>query len=195
MRRLRIHTPLLWLALGFGLLLAIIMRSPEPLTTRAQTGATATPSYPPPATAQRASPTIVTTPTTVLSPTVATVTTVTPAALPTFLPNPTLTPFVPTQAPLPTVAIPTPIPPGAAGPLICAPGSPIIFHGKASPRAGLLLYFAGRAVSGGVADGSGVFNITLNVGRERPGTYIVAVYVRGSWEEIIRTTCTIPAAG
>jgi hypothetical protein len=106
--------------------------------------------------------------------------------LPTFLPNPTLTP-TPAE----------PITGQAAEPAIrnCLPGVPMLIRGNAPARAGLLLFFAKRAVGGGVADANGNFSLSLTIGNERPGEYQIAVYVRGSWQEVFRASCTVPRAG
>jgi hypothetical protein len=95
----------------------------------------------------------------------------------------------PTARPAPTAA-PTPIP---AGELVCAPGAPVIIQGAARPRAPLLLFFNGRAIGGGSASATGSFALTMRVGNERPGSYPIQVFVRGSWEEVLQTTCTVPS--
>lgn len=116
-------------------------------------------------------------------------TTIIPTA--TLMPTPTLLPtLAPTIQPAPTVA-PTEMP---VGDLICAPGAPIIIQGATQPRAPLLLFFNERAVGGGSASVTGSYALTMRVGNERPGVYEIAVFVRGSWEEVLVTSCTVPSA-
>jgi hypothetical protein len=92
------------------------------------------------------------------------------------------------QAEATSDATPTP-----AGELTCVPGEAITITGYGPPRAAILLYFDQRIVGGGSIAPSGSFSIPMVVGKERPGTYIVTVRVRGSTEVLRELTCTVPA--
>lgn len=119
------------------------------------------------------------------------VVTSTPIPTATLMPTPTLLPtLLPTARPAPT-AEPTETP---AGNLVCTPGVPIIIQGTTRPRAPLLLFFNERAVGGGSAGATGSYALTMRVGNERPGVYEIAVFVRGSWEEVLMTSCVVPNA-
>jgi hypothetical protein len=117
---------------------------------------------------------------------------VTSTPVPTPLPQPTPIPR-PTALPTPTVEPSVDPTDATLGSLTCVPGVPIIIQGTARPRAPLLIFFNGRAVGGGSAGATGSFALTMRVGNERPGSYPIEVFVRGSWEEILQTSCTVPS--
>lgn len=107
----------------------------------------------------------------------------TPTSAPTARPAPTITPA-------PTAILPTATP---TSELVCLPGAPTIITGAGPPRAGFLLLFDGRPVSGGTVEPDGRFSITLIVGNEAPGTYDVVVQVRGTRQVLREITCDVPA--
>jgi hypothetical protein len=77
---------------------------------------------------------------------------------------------------------------------LCTPQTTVPITGTAPPSAALLLRFAGRIVGGGVSSADGSYRLTLQVGRERPGTYTVSVAIRASGEELQRFSCEVPGA-
>jgi hypothetical protein len=77
---------------------------------------------------------------------------------------------------------------------LCIPQTTVLVTGTAPPSAALLLRFAGRVVGGGVSGADGSYRLTLQVGRERPGTYTVSVALRVSGEELQRFPCEVPGA-
>lgn len=79
---------------------------------------------------------------------------------------------------------------------VCAPGQLVPVAGDgAPPRAALLLSWGGRIVGGGLARADGRYTLTLAVGRERPGSYDVAVVTRSEREVLQRFRCVVPGAG
>jgi hypothetical protein len=124
----------------------------------------------------------------------------------------TVTPTTGTVAPSPpTVAVPTrttsplqptedstqettsiDVTPTLLDALSCVPGEQVLITGEGPPRAALLLYFGQRVVGGGSVPLSGSFSLPLVVGRERPGSYPVAVRVRGSEQVLRELTCVVP---
>ncbi len=192
-----LRAPLTVLALGL-LLVALALVHPiggGPAFSQSYAVSTNTPtSYLPPGTAQPTAK-----PATAVStaaPTTPTVTT-SPQATSVAQPTPSPTPVVrqPAQAPTtrPTVTpiIPTATPP-AATELVCVPGTVVSLRGQAPAYAALLIFFDTRVVGGGSAEANGAYALALKIGNERPGSYVVVVRVRGTWEEVARTSCTVP---
>lgn len=77
---------------------------------------------------------------------------------------------------------------------ICAPGQPTIVAGDGPAGAPLLLVFAGRVVGGGATASDGRYRLTLVVGAEAPGRYVVAVERRGDHQVLRTLVCWVPTA-
>jgi hypothetical protein len=107
---------------------------------------------------------------TTVAPATATTRPTTPVDLPTVTPTPTLTNAVQ-----------------------CIPGQPVEITGTGTPRAGFLLYFDDRVVSGGSVTANGTFAIRLIVGNERPGAYTITVRERGTSRVLQELNCAVPA--
>ncbi|HMQ29784.1 MAG TPA: hypothetical protein PKD53_03610 [Chloroflexaceae bacterium] len=78
--------------------------------------------------------------------------------------------------------------------LTCAPGASVAVVGRADPNTALLLYFDERPVGGALSRSDGSYQIVLNVGRERPGTYPLTVRVRDSRALVRELACEVPGA-
>lgn len=77
--------------------------------------------------------------------------------------------------------------------MTCSPNTTIAIRGDSAPPAtALLLTFGGRTVGGGVSDAQGSYQLALQLGRERPGSYRVAVVERSHRETIQAVTCVVP---
>lgn len=130
-----------------------------------------------------------------LSPTRTITTTVSPrptqaAAAPTFTPTLTRIPAVEqNNDPTPTSVLP----PGVEL-LACAPGQTIDLAGTALPNTALLAYFAQRPVGGGLSGADGSYRISLLIGDERPGIYLVEVRERASRALVQQFGCEVPGA-
>jgi hypothetical protein len=175
--------------LAFGLLITILLlaRPTDNQVAHSQGyGAPAT-STPVPATATP-QPTVAAISTAQVAPTAVIATPLPPTAIiPIPRPIPTIRPIQPTIAPIAPTEISE-----LKSAITCASGLPVEIAGVAPPHAALLLYFGERAVGGGSAASDGSFKLILNVGEERSGSYPISVLVRGSWQEVARTTCVVP---
>jgi hypothetical protein len=77
--------------------------------------------------------------------------------------------------------------------LTCTPGETVTITGQGPARAGFLLYFNERPVSGGTVSADGRFTIGLRVGDEAPGIYNVEVRIRGTKNVLLAVSCQVPA--
>lgn len=77
--------------------------------------------------------------------------------------------------------------------LPCPAASTTLIEGTAPPDTALVLFFAGRAVGGGTSDTAGFYRLPLIVGNERPGNYLVEVFVRDSHTLLQELICQVPA--
>jgi hypothetical protein len=75
---------------------------------------------------------------------------------------------------------------------VCVPNEPLLIRGEGPAFAPFLLYFDNRAVSGGSVGADGLFEISLIVGRERPGSYEVSVRLRENGEVLQQFECSVP---
>jgi hypothetical protein len=73
----------------------------------------------------------------------------------------------------------TPLRAAEPTPIACPTGTTVFVTGRAPAFEPLLLFLDGRAVGGGVADGSGVYRLPLRA-QERPGRYPIEVRLRAS---------------
>ena len=113
-------------------------------------------------------------------------------------PPPTDTPAPPpptdTPAPPPPTAPPTATPTPLGPP--CAPGAAIAIDGQGLPQAGYLVYFNGRAVTGGTIGRDGRFRAVLVIGQEAPGAYPVVIRLRDAPRNVLALfTYTVGADG
>lgn len=76
---------------------------------------------------------------------------------------------------------------------VCAPGTTVDISGQGPAKAGFLVYFDDRVVSGGTVRRDGRFDISLVVGNEGEGSYPVEVRVRGTRTVLAEFTCRVPA--
>lgn len=130
---------------------------------------------------------------TVTSTTTGTVTTTAQTLTPTRVA--TVTPTL-TRAPVqngPTLTPTSVVPPGLEV-MVCFPGATVTLVGTAPPDTPLLAFFDGRPVGGGFSRPDGVFSIDLQIGRERPGSYLVEVRKRASRELVQQLACEVPGA-
>jgi hypothetical protein len=100
-------------------------------------------------------------------------------------------PTPPTVEPVSELPTETPIVVPADA-LTCLPGAPITITGTGPPHTPYLLYFGQRVVSGGSVLSNGHFYVSLIVGNERAGIYVVQVRVRGSSHVLRQLTCSVP---
>lgn len=77
----------------------------------------------------------------------------------------------------------------------CTPGTTVPLRGIGPKRSALLLRFGERYVGGGTTDSSGVYDLFLQIGDERPGEYLVTVEVRGTRQIVDSVTCIVPRPG
>jgi hypothetical protein len=113
----------------------------------------------------------------------------TPSATPTY--TPTRMPGVEDEDFVEIEPSPTPDPMQAYA--VCVPNEPLLIRGEGPAFAPFLLYFEQRAVSGGTVGADGLFEISLIVGRERPGSYEVSVRLRENGEVLRQLECSVPA--
>lgn len=90
---------------------------------------------------------------------------------PVSTPLPAATTAIPSETPLPST---TPIP----NVLACPSNTTILIEGSAPPFTPLILTFGGRPVGGGISNNRGDYRLFLDVGRDRPGEYVVQVLIR-----------------
>lgn len=126
----------------------------------------------------------------------ATITTTTDAdqddatSTPTFTPTLQPTQTVENDLPSPT---PTPLLPIGVETRVCLPGETIEITGEGTPGTPLIVTFADRPVGGGSVRSDGTYRITLRIGTERPGLYLVEVEERDSRFVIQEFGCEVPA--
>jgi hypothetical protein len=132
---------------------------------------------------------------------------VTATPLPTAIPLPTATLFVPptqpptpiptlplppTGVPAPTQVLPTPIPPTPTSHTLC-PGyttASVVVNGP--PRAPYLIEFAGRVVGGGILGDNGWATVQIGRFNEIPGQYLVEVRNRNNGQVLRSVICVVP---
>lgn len=137
-------------------------------------------------------PTNTNTPTASLTATAGTAGATTPTLTPT-LTNTTapVTPSAPeTELPSPT---PTPLVPEGVATRVCIPGETIEVTGEGEAGTPLIVTFAERPVGGGAVRSDGTYRITLRIGAERPGIYLVEVEERDSRAVLQEFACEVPA--
>ncbi len=76
--------------------------------------------------------------------------------------------------------------------LDCSPQSIARVEGLGPPDTELVVFFGERPVGGGTTDGEGNYTITLNIGSERPGNYLVEVRTRRRRELVQEVICLVP---
>ncbi len=107
----------------------------------------------------------------------------------------TRTPAVATPAdndlPSPT---PTSLLPDGVEARVCVPGETIEITGEGEPGTPLIVTFDARPVGGGSVRADGTYRITLRIGPERPGLYLVEVEQRDTRTVLQEFGCEVPAA-
>lgn len=88
---------------------------------------------------------------------------------------------------------PTSLLPAGVETIACVPGETVDLRGEAAPNTALLLFFDGRAVGGGYSLSDGRYRLRLQVGAERPGTYLVEIQERDSRLVVQQIGCEVPA--
>lgn len=112
--------------------------------------------------------------------------------------TPTTTPTVArptaTTAPIDAAPSPTPtsiLPPGIEA-RVCVPGEIIEITGEGTPGTPLIVTFDRRPVGGGAVRSNGMYRLTLRIGPERPGTYLVDVEERDTRFVLQQFGCEVP---
>lgn len=77
--------------------------------------------------------------------------------------------------------------------LNCVPGSTVTLTGQAPPNTALLAFFDKRPVGGGLSRPNGTYTIELQIGKERPGFYVVEVRERATRAFVAQFGCQVPA--
>ena len=78
-------------------------------------------------------------------------------------------------------------------PLLCLPDVPVIIEGTGPPNKVLLLYFKDRVIGGTTTDARGFYRLTLVMGKEKPGEYLLELKQRGNYHELVRQlVCRVP---
>lgn len=115
------------------------------------------------------------------------------ATPPTAAPQPTSTLAV-TRGPAQGAATPSPTSalPDGTSVLSCVPGSTVRLVGRAAPGTALLALFDTRPVGGGLSRADGVYAIELQIGKERPGLYLVEVRERATRALVGQFGCQVP---
>jgi hypothetical protein len=85
------------------------------------------------------------------------------------------------------------LPPGIEA-RACVPSEQIEITGRGLPGTSLIVLFDRRPVGGGAVRADGSFRITLRIGAERPGLYLVTVEQRDSRALVEQFGCDVPAA-
>lgn len=76
--------------------------------------------------------------------------------------------------------------------LLCQPGATVTITGTVEGSMALLAFFDNRPVGGSFARSDGQYSITLRIGPERPGTYLVDVRERDGLAVVQRLACEVP---
>lgn len=132
--------------------------------------------------------------------------TATRTATATVLSSPTLTrtatltsqPVTPTtrltgQANSSMTLTPTSLLPADVTELACIPGETVELNGSARPDTALIVTFDQRPVGGGVSGSDGSYHISMQVGAERPGLYLVEVIERHGRALVEQFGCQVPS--
>lgn len=108
--------------------------------------------------------------------------------------TPTTAAATPTGAPAAAEPSPTSaaaLPEGVTA-LACVPGETVDLAGQTEPNSALLLFFDERPVGGGLSGADGRYRLRLQVGDERPGTYLVEVRERVGRALVEQFGCEVP---
>lgn len=87
---------------------------------------------------------------------------------------------------------------GTAGPTIdprflaCFPGTITSITGQGPPNQELILLFNERPVGGGFADAQGNYNLQLTIAQEQPGSHLVEIRLRRTYQLLDERICVIP---
>lgn len=110
-----------------------------------------------------------------------------PAASPTASPTRQAAAATAGASPTPTSALPA-----GVEARICLPGSSVELTGTTRPAVALLAYFDDRPVGGALSRADGSYSISLRIGPERPGLYLIEVRERDTRDLVSQEACEIP---